>query len=63
MKELEITCQIYNNVLDIRKQLESNNFKFKKEFIIDDMYMHNTKTGEFSIINGKIIDSLVIRCV
>ena len=29
MKELEITCQIYNNVLDIRKQLESNNFKFK----------------------------------
>lgn len=63
MKELEITCQIYNNVLDIKKELERKNFIFKKEFIIDDMYMHNTKTGEFSIINGKIIDSLVIRYV
>ena len=23
MKELEITCQIYNNVLDIKKELEN----------------------------------------
>lgn len=63
MKELEITCQIYNNVLDIKKELERKNFIFKKEFIIDDMYMHNTKTGDFSVTNGKIIDSLVIRYV
>lgn len=63
MKELEITCQIYNNVLDIRKELERKNFIFKKEFIIDDMYMHNTKTGDFSVTNGKITDSLVIRYV
>lgn len=63
MKELEITCQIYNNVLDIRKELERKKFIFKKEFIIDDMYMHNTKTGNFAVTNGKITDSLVIRYV
>lgn len=33
MKELEITCQIYNNVLDIRKELERKKFIFKKNLL------------------------------
>lgn len=63
MKELEITCQVFEDILKIKEELERKGFLYKKEFMIDDTYFYNKKTGEFSINEGKITNSLVVRYV
>ncbi len=63
MKEIEVTCQIYDSITKIIEELIKKGFKYKKEFIIQDSYFHNLKNEEFSIKNGILTDSLVVRYV
>ncbi len=37
MNNIEVTCQIYSNISDVKKALEDNNFKFVEDFILDDI--------------------------
>ena len=63
MNELEITCQVFEDVLKIKEELERKGFSYKKEFWINDTYFCNKQTGKFSIKKGKLTDSLVVRYV
>lgn len=63
MNELEITCQVFDDILKIKEELQKQGFAYKKEFSIDDTYFYNKQTGEFSIREGKLTDSLVVRYV
>ena len=63
MKEIEVTCQIYDSITKIIEELIKKGFKYEKEFIIQDSYFHNLKNEEFSIKNGILTDSLVVRYV
>lgn len=63
MSELEITCQLFEDILKIKEELKKQGFSYKKEFLIDDTYFYNKQTGEFSIKEGKLTDSLVVRYV
>lgn len=63
IKEIEITCEIFEKIGDIISTLESRGFKYIEEFILNDIYMKNDKTNECTPKNGKITDTLIIRYV
>ena len=63
MSELEITCQVFKDILKIKEELERRGFSYKKEFWIDDTYFYNKQTKKFSVKEGKLTDSLVVRYV
>lgn len=61
MKNIEITCEVFNDISEIKLILEKYNFKYIEEFVLDDIYFYNIKTGEFGIQKGKLSDTLIIR--
>lgn len=61
MNNIEITCQVFSNISEIKKALEDNKFKFVEEFTLDDIYMYNRKTKQFAPNKGRITDTLIIR--
>ncbi len=63
MNNIEVTCQIYSNISDVKKALEDNNFKFVEDFILDDIYLYNKDTGQFAEVDGRIKDTLILRYV
>ena len=63
IKDVEITCEVYEEISTIIKALEDKSFQYIEEFTLDDIYMQNEKTKEFAAENGKITDTLIIRYV
>ncbi len=63
IKDVEITCEVFEEISNIVKALEDKSFKYVEEFTLDDIYMKNDKTNEFAPKNGKITDTLIIRYV
>lgn len=63
IKDVEITCEVFEEISTIVKSLEDKGFKYVEEFTLDDIYMKNDKTNEFAPENGKITDTLIIRYV
>ena len=63
INDIEITCEVYDDIPHIKEELEKHNFHYVEEFTLDDIYMHNPETGEFTQNKGKIIDTLIIRYV
>lgn len=63
IKDVEITCEIFEDISTIIKTLEDKGFKYVEEFILNDIYMKNDKTNEFAPKNAKISNSLIIRYV
>ncbi len=63
INDTEITCEVYDDISVIKKELEKNNFHFIEEFTLDDIYMYNEKTNEFGEKDGRITDTLIIRYV
>ena len=63
IKDVEITCEVFEELSTIVKNLEDKGFKYVEEFTLDDIYMKNDKTNEFAPKNGKITDTLIIRYV
>lgn len=63
IKDVEITCEIFEELSTIVKSLEDKGFKYVEEFTLDDIYMKNDRTNEFAAKNGKITDTLIIRYV
>lgn len=63
IKDVEITCEVFEEISVIKKTLEDKGFKYVEEFTLDDIYMKNAKTNEFAAVNGKIADTLIIRYV
>lgn len=63
IKDVEITCEVFEEISTIVKSLEDKGFKYVEEFTLDDIYMKNDKTNEFAPNNGKITDTLIIRYV
>lgn len=63
MKEVEITCEVFENIEKIKKTLTDNDYEFVEEYTLNDVYMQNLKTGEYVPKNGIISDTYVIRYV
>ena len=63
INDTEITCQVFDDISVIKKELEKNNFHYVEEFTLSDTYMYNINNGKFSAKEGKITDTLVIRYV
>lgn len=63
IKDIEITCEVFENISTIVKTLEDKGLKYVEEFTLNDIYMKNDKTNEFAPKNAKISDSLIIRYV
>lgn len=63
MKDIEITCEVFDGIPDIIRVLEENGFHYVEEFTLADIYMNNAKTNEFAPKNEKITDTLIIRYV
>ncbi len=63
INDIEITCEVYDDIPHIKEELEKHNFHYVEEFTLDDIYMHNPETGEFTQNKGKITDTLIIRYV
>lgn len=63
INEIEITCEVYDDLQTIKKILESKGLKYKEEFTLNDIYMKNNKTNEFGPEGGRITDTLIIRHV
>ena len=61
--DIEITCEIFESISTIEKKLKSKGFSYIEEFILDDIYMENKKSNEFSVKHGRITDALIIRYV
>ena len=53
IKDVEITCEVFEEIPTIIKSLEDKGFKYVEEFTLDDIYMKN----------DKITDTLIIRYV
>ena len=63
MKDIEITCEVFEEVSTIDKVLQKKGFHYIEEFTLDDIYMKNEETNEFASNNGRITDTLIIRFV
>ncbi len=61
IKDIEITCEVFEEISTIVKVLEEKGFKYIEEFTLNDIYMKNDKTNEFAPKNGRITDTLIIR--
>lgn len=46
---------------NISKALANKGLNYINEFVLNDIYMENAKTSEFSPKNGRITDTLIIR--
>ncbi len=63
MKDVEITCEVFDNIDKIKSVLLENGFRFIEVFTLDDIYMYDKKDNRFFIKDGKISDTLIIRNV
>lgn len=63
MKDIEITCEVFECIEKINDTLLKEGFNFIETFILDDIYMYNKNNNEFFIKEGKISDTLIIRNV
>ena len=63
MKDIEVTCEVFEKVEKIKNTLEVNEFKYIQTFTLDDIYMYNKMNNQFFIKNGRITDTLIIRSV
>lgn len=63
INDTEITCEVYDDIPLIKKELENNDFHYVEEFTLDDIYMYNPKTEEFAEKDGRITNTLIIRYV
>lgn len=63
MKDIEITCEVFETVKKIKNTLLGKGFKYIESFTLDDIYMYNKNNNEFFIKDGKISDTLIIRNV
>lgn len=63
MKDIEITCEVFEKVEKIKNTLIGKGFKYKESFTLDDIYMYNKSNKQFFIKDGKIADTLIIRNV
>lgn len=63
INNIEITCEVFESINNVKKKLKGNKFEFKEEFVLDDTYIYNASTKKFAPQNGKITDTLVIRKV
>lgn len=63
IKDVEITCEVFEEIATIIKALEDKGFKYIEEFTLNDIYMKNDKSNEFAPKNGRITDTLIIRYV
>lgn len=63
MKDVEITCEVFDNVDNVKSTLLEKGFNFIETFTLDDIYMYNKDNKDFFIKDGKISDTLIIRNV
>ncbi len=63
MKNIEITCEVFEKIEKIKKVLLENGFKYIETFTLDDIYMYNKENNQFFLKDGKISDTLIIRSV
>ena len=63
MKDIEITCEVFETVEKIKNTLLEKGFKYIESFTLDDIYMYNKDNNQFFIKDGKISDTLIIRNV
>ncbi len=63
MKDVEITCEVFDNVDNVKSTLLEKGFNFIESFTLDDIYMYNKDNRDFFIKDGKISDTLIIRNV
>lgn len=63
MKDIEITCEVFETVEKIKNTLLEKGFKYIETFTLDDIYMYNKDNNQFFIKDGKISDTLIIRNV
>ena len=63
INDTEITCEVYDDIALIKKELENNKFHYVEEFTLDDIYMYNPQTREFAEEDGRITNTLIIRYV
>ena len=63
MKDIEITCEVFEKVEKIKNTLLEKGFKYIETFTLDDIYMYNKDNNQFFIKDGKISDTLIIRNV
>lgn len=61
--DIEITCEVFEQIANIEKVLKNKGLHYVEEFTLEDIYMKNQKNNEFSPINEKITDTLIIRYV
>ncbi len=62
-KDIEITCEVFEEISYIRSVLENSGFHYVEEFTLDDIYLSNCNTKQFVPKDGKITDTLIIRYV
>ena len=43
-KDIEITCEVFEEVSNIKKILENKGFHYVEEFALDDIYLSNCNT-------------------
>lgn len=63
INDTEITCEVYEDISLIKKELANNDFHYVEEFTLDDIYMYDSNTGEFAEKDGRITNTLIIRYV
>lgn len=63
MKDIEITCEVFEKVEKIKNVLLEKGFRYIESFTLDDIYMYNKSNNQFFIKDGKISDTLIIRNV
>ena len=63
MKDVEITCEVFDNLDKVKNILLNKGFNFIESFTLDDIYMYKKDNMEFFIKDGKISDTLIIRNV
>ena len=63
MKDVEITCEVFDGIENIKSALLEKRFNFIESFTLDDIYMYNKDNKDFFIKDGKISDTLIIRNV
>lgn len=63
MKDVEITCEVFDGIENIKSALLEKKLNFIESFTLDDIYMYNKDNKDFFIKDGKISDTLIIRNV
>jgi predicted adenylyl cyclase CyaB len=61
--EIEVTYQADNSLQQIQETLENQGCKFKKNYIMSDIYFYNVLDNSFNANSGKITDTCVLRQV